>query len=234
MALHLANLRDLMTNNLWLFDIDGTLVNINDAHLASYKLTYKDILGVDVSDQPIIDTFGMSEVEMHIKILQGLGLSYDKSLIDRIITARPLNFKEVLGSSKIEPLEGVADFLTYLKNNNEYLGAFTGNLEGPARFILSRSGLEEFFSILSYDDCTKSKQQIIKYAIGEAKQNGYNFGRVVVIGDTTKDIEAGKNIGAFTVGVATGSDPLGKLQRSKPDSAVTSLKFHKTILNKIR
>ena len=135
---------------------------------------------------------------------------------------------------KIEPLEGVVDFLTYLQNHKEYVGTITGNLKEPAKLILEKSDLRRFFSILSYDDGTKTREQILQHAIDEAKRQKYKFGRVVIVGDTTKDIEAGKYVNAFTVAVATGSDSLLTLKEKNPDIVLQTLRKYQHILEAIK
>ena len=144
---------------LWLFDIDGTLVNINHVHLASYKLAYRDVFEKDVADKIIESQFGKSIYDAHISILSALGIHPDESLIDRLKEAFKLNsIRLLIPVEKIEPLEGVVDFLTYLQNHKEYVGTITGNLKEPAKLILEKSDLRRFFSILSYDDGTKTRE----------------------------------------------------------------------------
>ena len=220
---------------LWLFDIDGTLVNINHVHLASYKLAYRDVFRKDVPDKTIESQFGKSEYDTHISILSALGIHLDKKLIDRLTKTFELNsIRALSGLGKIEPLEGVVEFLTYLQNNHEYLGAVSGNLRLPAELILEKASLMNFFNILSFDDGTKTRERIVQHAIDEARRQKYKFGRVVVVGDTTKDVEAGKYVNAFTVSVATGSDSLLALKEKNPDIALSTLKDYKLILEAIR
>lgn len=193
--------------NLWLFDIDGTLVNLNYVHLASYKSAYRDVLEKHVSDKIIESQFGRSEYDTHKHIVSTLEIPPDDNLINRLTKAFELNSTRALISlRKIEPLEGVVEFLTDLRNRHEYIGAVTGNLKVPAELILEKAGLMDFFNIFSYADGAKTREQIIQHAIDEARKQRYRFNKVIVIGDTTYDIKAGKYVNAFTVAVATGSD----------------------------
>lgn len=213
--------------NLWLFDIDGVLVNLTrypekDPHLKAYQRDYRKVLGIEVPAGLIIETYGMSELEMHRHIcsqhetaaqLRTQGIVYSDELSNRLTEAHLPHFMEELKDLEtIEPLEGVVESLKYLQNRNEYKGVVTGNLKEPAEFILNKSSLINFFSILSCDDGNSTRTQIFQRAIDEARNRRYDFDRVIVIGDTTKDIEAGKYAGAFTVAVATGSDSIEKLQ----------------------
>ncbi len=220
--------------NLWLFDIDGTLVNINQVHTASYKLDYKDVLERDVSDKLIESTFGMSEIEMHTAVFRDLGIPHDQNVVDKIINGHSANFEKAIRSTKVKPLDGVVDFLTYLMDDKEHLGVYTGNIEGPARLMLDRAGVSKYFTILSFDDGNSKRWQIGQRAIDKAKELGYDFNKVVVIGDTTRDIDAGKLLNAYTVAVATGSDDFKKLDAEKPDLTLRSLKDYRKILEELK
>ena len=67
----------------------------------------------------------------------------------------------------------------------------------------------------------------------EANAQNYQFEKVIVIGDTTYNIEAGKFVNAFTIGVSTGSDNMNKLKESNPYLLLSSLTQYKGILDMV-
>lgn len=218
--------------NLYMFDIDGTLVDANHLHTISYKKAYKYVLGIDVSEQAIEDQFGEGERETHIAIFKELGIPFDESLASRITKTFSDQLIKSLQSEKITPLDGVVQYLTTLRTNGDYLGVVTGNLEKQALLTLQNSGLRKFFSIVSYDDGTKSKEQIVGDALKLAKSERYQFGRIVVVGDTLHDIYAGKSINAFTVGVNSGArgSTTFELLEKNADLALHGLREYKKII----
>ncbi len=219
--------------SLFLFDIDGTLVNINDIHLQSYKSDYLSILKIKVPDEVILKTFGMSDSDMRKSVFKDLRMAYNANLSSKIRKIHLSNFVGILKNiKKIESMQGVLDFLSYLKTNKEYLGVISGNSEQPAGLILEKSRLLKFFPIQSFDDGKSNRKQILQRAINKAKNLGCDFKKIIVIGDTLFDIEAGKSVKAFTVGVATGSCKLADLKKTA-DIAVASLKDYRLILNAI-
>ena len=239
--------------NLWLFDIDGILVHLTgnpekDPHLKAYRRDYKEVLGIEVPAGLIRSTYGMTETEMHRHIcsqtniemqLKKRNMEYSDDIGSRLTNAHLLHFMEELEAlDSIEPLDGVIEFLTYLQKHQEYRGVVTGNLKKPAELILKRSGLMNLFSILSCDDGNSSRTKILECAIYEAKNQKYDFSRVVVIDDTPKGIEAGKNlseyVNTFTAGVATGSATFEELERAKPDIVVPTLKNYQLILDALK
>jgi len=218
---------------LWLFDIDGTLININNLHLATYRRTYLDN-GIKVPDKITLSTFGMTENEMHKSVFKKIGLRFNKNLAEKIKQEHQNNVLESIKAlNYIKPLKGVLEFLAYLRKNKEYAGIVTGNLRKTAALLLKKSKLSTFFRVTSCDDNRKSRKQIVKDAIAKAKIRKFDFGRVIVVGDTIHDIEAGKYAHAITIAVATGSDSLQKLRSKKPDLIIPNLNNYKTIIEAV-
>lgn len=216
--------------HLWLFDIDGTLVNINHVHLKAYKLDYREVLNRGVPDGIIVATFGMSERETHESILRQLGIPADETLIGRLAQGYVRNVQKAIETTRITPLEGAVPFLSALKERSEHLGIITGNLEKPARRILEKAGLASFFTLFSSDDGTLGRKEIVLNAIRQAEERGLSFEAVVVVGDTTKDVKAAQGaakerteLRIVSVAVATGSDGVATLEKAGAGVVVRSL-----------
>ena len=219
--------------NLWLFDIDGTLVNINKIHMDTYRKIYLNN-GINVSDELVISTFGMTENEIHKNMFHKMNMSYDKRLIEKIQDQHQKAVVESIKNLKsIAPLEGVTDCLNYLRKNDEYIGVVTGNIKKSAELILKKSKLDKYFSFLGCDSGNQSRKQIVLDAVEKARKLKYDFKKIIVIGDTIHDIEAGKIAGAITVGVATGSGVFAELKKAKADIVLRTLKNYRKIINKI-
>ena len=107
-------------SNLWLFDIDGTLVNINHIHLASYKKDYKDVMKIDVPSNLIISTFGMSQAELHKEICRKLRIPLNKDIEKKLMKIHASNFGKTLAMADIKPLRMVLEFLRHLKSRKEF------------------------------------------------------------------------------------------------------------------
>ena len=219
--------------DLYLFDIDGTLVNIHSIHLRAYTLDYAAVVQRDVPDALLLRTFGMSEAEMHRVVFKDLGLPCYEGLIKKLIDHHARNFQYALENNRVVPLRGVVEFLSYLKLRQARIAVVTGNLEGPARLILERSGLRHFFDFVSCDDGESSRKQIVQRALTMAQER-YAVQRVIVIGDTMHDVEAGKSIHAFTVGVATGNERVDTLKATNPDLVLESLREYEKIVDAVR
>ena len=102
---------------LYLFDIDGTLVNINKLHLASYKYDYYDVMKINVPDYMITKTFGMPDSSMHRQIFRELSINYDNAVAQRLMQLHPSNFAKCLVSTLWSRLKA---FLIFLKQSAQH------------------------------------------------------------------------------------------------------------------
>jgi HAD superfamily hydrolase (TIGR01549 family) len=199
---------------LWLFDIDGTLVNIDQVHVKSYQIDCKNVLGKEISGDLVVAQFGTSELDTQ------------KGVLDRHVAS----FKEALANEEIVPLPGVVEFLKELKG--EQLGIVTGNLLESAQIILEKSGLGSYFSFVSAGTSDASREEIVASSVTMAREKGFEFDQIVVLGDTTHDIDAARSLpgSVLAIGVASGSVDEETLRVAGADLVVSGLKDHAEIM----
>ena len=214
--------------NLYLFDIDGTMVDMTSAHVKAYRLAYKKVFGIKVSREALIREFGDVEKAMHEKIFHHYRIS-GKHKIKLIIDLYTSSLINSFKTANVKVLPGVKKFLKNLKTNGQLLGAVTGNSKIIGQAILKRAKLYNYFDFYIYGGINK-RAHIIRKAIVKAKNRKLKFGKVIVIGDAPFDIRAGKANRAMTVAVATGRYNVAELKRENPDLALASLGDYDRIL----
>ena len=219
--------------NLWLFDIDGTLINVNGLHLIAYKEAYKNVLCLDVPDEIILNTFGMPQKESQQIILSKMdNNSIDK--IDNVLEQYQNIFLKLTKDQGINPLPGVINILEQLSNSGDVVGVVSGNMENRAKMILLNSGLLNYFEVLSFDNGGDGgRELIVKKAIDQAQKNN-PIKKIIVFGDTPMDIIAGKKNGCFTVGLLTGNNNLDELQKENPSLLLESLENYQEVINLVK
>jgi len=210
---------------LWLFDIDGTLVEVNDLHLLAHKASFKEIMDLNPSESVLKRNFGLPGKKYREAILSELGIrDFSKiPLLEEKFNQHLIN--EVI-KKDIQPLKGVVDFLEYLtgKENNK-VGIITGNREDGGTAILKKANLLQYFSVFGFDK-GKSREEMLSELI----TLNPNY-KTIVIGDTDKDVNAGKFNHCITVAVATGSRTFKELERETPDVLLRSFEEYSKIIS---
>jgi phosphoglycolate phosphatase-like HAD superfamily hydrolase len=192
-----------------LFDIDSTLLKDAGASNASFCRAFKEMFSVEPisidkhgkTDPAIARETAMATIGRDLTPAEGshLHARYAELLPD---------YLEKSGSFSV--LKGAIELCTWIYSNPEYLpGIQTGNLEACAWSKLKRAKLDVFFSFGGFGSDSSDRTQLVRIAIerGRAKANNF-LGeiKVFLIGDSCKDIVAGNDNGAFTIGVTTGKD----------------------------
>lgn len=194
---------------LFLFDIDGTMLRGGtEVHRDSFAHIYKTVYGLALSLEGIAAS-GRTDTWLLAEPLRRRGLSDESIQVSMPLAfARMAEYVEKhLGDLKPCVLPGVRETLTLLRERGELLGLLTGNLTRIAYAKLAHAGLSGFFGSGGFGEESEIRAHLVPVAVASAAHHiGYPIApeRVVIIGDTPMDIEAGQVHGARTVGVATG------------------------------
>ncbi|MBI2580826.1 HAD family hydrolase [Candidatus Woesearchaeota archaeon] len=215
---------------LYLFDIDGTMVDMMPMHVKAYREAYKKVLGLDIAEKVLVRQFGQVERKIHEAVFKHYGIK-NKEKIKPIIDIYTAEITKSSKRGKIKVLSGVKRFLQQLIRQQQPLGIVTGNSKAIGETILKRTGLYGCFVVYSYGNVSK-RAHIVRNAIRMARQKGIKFRNVVAIGDAPFDIHAARENRAVAVAVATGRYTLKELKKEKPDFALKSLKSYKELIKK--
>jgi phosphoglycolate phosphatase-like HAD superfamily hydrolase len=124
-------------------------------------------------------------------------------------------------------LPGILTLLERLRHDPRFvLGLLTGNLAHGARIKLDHFGVWEFFEFGAFADDHHDRNELGHFARARAKDaRGTDFppDRIIVLGDTPRDIACGKAIGARTVAIATGHYSIETLVGHAPDLVFADL-----------
>jgi phosphoglycolate phosphatase len=95
-------------------------------------------------------------------------------------------------------------FLTDLRARGLRLGVATNDTEAPARAHLQAHGITGFFDFVAGYDSGHGPKPGPGMCLAFARTLGLDPGRVVMVGDSLHDLEAGRAAGMRTVAVLTG------------------------------
>jgi phosphoglycolate phosphatase len=195
---------------VYLFDIDGTLISTGGAGRRAMEGAFRDVHGAPgpaavefsfagMTDRAIVRT-GLAGLEHHAP---------DAAAIDRVLDRYLVRIAEEVASTatyQIHP--GVMGVLAWLQTVSQIaLGLGTGNVKKGAYTKLARGSLDTPFSFGGFGCDAEDRTELLRVgAVRGATALGIPLAdcRIVVIGDTPKDVAAAHGIGADCIGVGTG------------------------------
>lgn len=223
---------------LVIFDLDQTLVDFISVHDEATRELFQKFFGVearlteiDFAGRSLSDSFlelaelkGMPEGKVGKNSREFLG-NYERIFAEKL----PRD-----ASNHILP--GVKRLLEELSKTDNFVVLYTGGSAGIVERVLSATGLGKNFRFSVYGTEAQTRVGMVRLAVERAETiTGKKFrGKaVVIIGDSLRDVESGKQLNAMTIAVATGFHSEEKLLASKPDHLFRNLENHKKVLQAI-
>ncbi len=206
-----------------LFDLDGTVLTFEGSPPGP---------GRTALERAMLELYAREGATAGIRVAGGTdralaramllraGLSDDDSTISRVLSSYVGHLEAVLRTRRYRPIGDVAWAVGALRARGATVGAATGNLLEGARLKLGSAGLAHAFdlSLGAYADDAEPRAEIVKLA---AKRCGATAAtRLVVVGDTRYDVEAGRAAGARVVGVAASDEAREELEAAGADAIV--------------
>lgn len=208
-----------MRPTILLFDIDGTLVSTGGAGRRSIERAFETLHGrPDACSHFSFD--GMTDRGIARLGLQAIGVAPDDAAIEGLLARYVSCLEDAVRSVPDERYivhAGMREAVDAGIAAGMAVGLGTGNVREGARVKLARVGLFEKFTFGGFGDDHEHRPELIRRGAERgARQLGVELSvaRVVVIGDTPKDVAAAQAIGAESVGVATGGFAVEQLRAS--------------------
>jgi phosphoglycolate phosphatase-like HAD superfamily hydrolase len=205
---------------LLLFDIDGTLITSGGAGEAALKDAMRSRFAVE-EDLAGIILAGATDARIARELLEKHGISVSPENVAALLDTYLGHLVERIGRHDGKLLPGIVPLLNVLsKRGDAVLALLTGNVSRGAEIKLTHYGVWDFFEFGAFADDHHDRNELGKFARARAlERHGEEFppSRIYVIGDTPKDIECGRAIGACTVAIATGHYSAAELKEHSPD-----------------
>ena len=212
---------------LVLFDIDGTLLDTQEAGVLAYVEAGREVFGaefsfVDIPLQGKLDHENYAEaVARHC---EGVDHLEHEARFRRA-------YGEALGRIADErggfpPCAGIASLLDRLHEDDRFeVGLLTGNWEDTGRLKIRRAGLEDDrFTCNAFADDGGHRDDLVPVARQAFhSRHGRMPERIVVIGDTPRDIRCALAGNAVALGVGTGIFTADRLRSEGAALAVETL-----------
>jgi phosphoglycolate phosphatase len=223
---------------LVIFDLDQTLVDFMAIHDLATGDVFRHFFNVKARLTEV-DFAGRSLIENFVTLvrLKNIPENQVRERSHELLQYYEESFvKNFPASPKSYILPGVKSLLKCLSQTDNIIVLYTGDSPGIVRKVLTSTGLDRYFRFCFYGTEIKNRADMVRLAIKEVeKMTGKKFRNkeIVVIGDSVRDIECGKQFNGLTVVVATGFHTKEVLSKLKPDYVFDSLKDYKKVLKAI-
>ena len=205
-----------------LFDIDGTLIVTGGTGRRSVNRAFGKLHGrADACDSFGFD--GMTDQLIARSGLEAIGVEVTPEAVDAWIAEYLLALEDEVARAdpaRFRLLPGMQRAIDAAHGAQMAVGLGTGNVREGARIKLERVGVHHHFRFGGFGSDAEARPDVIR--IG-AERGAEDLGvplaecRVVIIGDTPRDVHAAQSIGAECIAVATGTYTVEQLRAAGAD-----------------
>jgi HAD superfamily hydrolase (TIGR01509 family) len=182
-----------------IFDIDGTLLDSNDAHAQSWVDTFAEA-GYDVPFDVVRPLIGMGADKL---LPRTIGIRHDSEEGKKLVKRRGETFREKY-LPRLRPLEGSRTLVLRVRSDGLKPIVATSAKDEELKGLLRAAEVADLMeekATASDADRSKPDPDIVEAAIEESEISPENL---VMIGDTPYDIEAAKKAKVRTIAFRSG------------------------------
>lgn len=215
----------LAGSDVVLFDIDGTLLNCQDAvHYFAFCEALTSIAGRSLNLDGVVTQGNVDE-----------GILRDALQLAKVpeTTWRPALRAACEGMGRfaaahtadlrIDVLPAVPQLLGRVRQAGKLLGTATGNLAGVGRVKLAHCGLLPLFDFNGFSDGCATRIEVFARAVEQARSLAGAGARICVVGDTPADVRAARANSLDVLAVSTGVYFFETLLAEAPDLCLHTL-----------
>ncbi len=209
----------------YLFDIDGTLLNQQDAvHYFAFCEALSGVAGRPLNLDGVVAHGNVDTgILRDAWALAGVSEAVWRPQLAAVQAGMCRFVEERRGEVRVTVLPGVVAMLERLRERGAKLGVATGNLAGIGRVKLEAAGLLDKFDFGGFSDGYETRRDVFRGALHMARGLAGEGASVCVVGDTPEDVRSAKANGLEVIAVATGIYRREQLEAEGPEVCVASL-----------
>jgi 2-phosphoglycolate phosphatase len=192
-----------------LFDLDGTLVNSNEAVVWAVNTLLKRLGHSPVSPEKIISLIGVGIIPLLRKFIEQP-------------EAHIPEYREIYKSgfqTRTSVYRGAKEVLSLLKTSGIKIGVVTNRSRELAQVIIDYFSLSKSVDVLVGQEGNTKLKPHPELILKACRILGVKPEDSIMVGDTEIDVETGKNAGSFTIKIDYGA----KNELTKADAVVYTL-----------
>ena len=209
----------------YLFDIDGTLLNVRDAvHYFAFQRALADVFGLAGAKLEGVPIHGNTDTGILHAVLRRAGVAEAEiaRLLPRAVRQMCDEVEANAAGIRAEICPSIRELLERLRLAGKLLGVVSGNFSAIGWAKLRATGLRDYLAFGCYSDRLERRADIFREGIAEAQLRLGPAASICVVGDTPADVEAARETGIAIIAVSTGIYPAGELAPLAPDLCIAS------------
>ena len=195
-----------MTQKVIIFDFDGTIADTLDALVDIANSLAVEFNYAQISPEELVILKNLTSRE--IFKYSGIPMFKIPFLLKKV--KKELKNKIL----QLEPIEGIPEALSELKDGGHRLGIITSNSKGNVKEFLKIKKLDDLFEFVHTGVTIFGKTTIINNVL---RQKQIKIQEVLYVGDETRDVEASKKANIKVCSVTWGFNSEEALAKQNPD-----------------
>ena len=206
-----------------LFDLDGTLVDSATDLYRSMNLSLKALNLPLVTEEQVRVWVGKGTAIFCESVLKHITKQVDPAQHSLLLETflRIYNAEPCVDT---KPFVGVVEFLDWAKAQNKILVCVTNKPEQPARKIIEQLGLEHYFVDIIGGDRFEQRKPHPKQLLHCVEAYKVNKEQVLMVGDSSNDVEAARRADVDCVVVSYGYNHGENIEDCHPQKIVDDLR----------
>lgn len=190
------------------FDFDGTLADTTEAIVTTVSATLQALELSPIERGQLLPLIGIPLREA----FRGLGVA------DVHLTACVTRYRDLFwaASPSVTLFPGVASCLGQLRELGFKLAVVSSRGRASLRTLIDQLGVSTHFDLILGEEDAANKKPAPDLVLVTAAHFGVAPDRILVVGDTTYDIEMGHAAGSHTCAVTYGNHDRTRLQMARP------------------
>ena len=182
-----------------ILDVDGTLIDSNDAHAGAYVDAARE-LGYEADFQEVRRLIGMGGDKLVPRVF---GFEKESAEGERLTQRK----KEIFGEQylpKLQPTPGARSLLHRFRDEAMKLVIATSANRDEMGALLKQAGIDDLIQDATSASDVEDSKPDPDVVLAALEKTGYSAEQTVMIGDTPYDVEAATKAGVPIVAVRTG------------------------------
>jgi phosphoglycolate phosphatase-like HAD superfamily hydrolase len=224
---------------LVLWDVDHTLIENHGVNKETYAEAFRLLTGHHTEHPAQTDGRTEPEIMRNMLLRHGIEPTDDHAARVPVVLEAATSSKAASLRERGHELAGARDALAALQEIPGVIqSVLSGNIRPNAFTKLSVFGLDPYldFEVGGYGSDDDVRENLVGVARERAAAKyGVTFDKrtTVLIGDTPRDVQAGRNGGAYVVAVASGSDSVEALVSEGADVVLPDLRDTRAVVEAV-